>query len=60
MRYRYVVEQTVETTPERIDILEGYGHQQGIALVTCTPVYSAARRLVVLGALEQTAALPRP
>jgi sortase A len=48
-RFTYAVTRSEVVTPDRVDILDG-SHAQGIALVACTPVYSAAYRLVVLGA----------
>lgn len=47
-RFTYTVSRSEVVTPDRVDVLDGSG-AHGIALVSCTPVYSAAYRLVVLG-----------
>lgn len=60
-RYQYTVRGFEVVPPDRIDVLFGDPGERGIALVTCTPAYSAAFRLVVLGnltAVTPQAALP--
>lgn len=52
-RYTYRVERQVTVTPERADALQDATGRSGIALVTCSPPYSAAFRLIVFGRLEQ-------
>ncbi len=52
-RYTYRVERQVTVTPDRADALQGTTGARGIALVTCSPAYSAAFRLIVFGSLEQ-------
>ncbi|MGH2453635.1 MAG: sortase [bacterium] len=56
-RFTYAVSRSEVVTPDRVDILEGTGRQR-IALVSCTPVYSAARRLVVIGTLASVTPTP--
>jgi len=51
-RYEYAVAGAQVVRPEQVEILQGPAGMRGIALVTCTPAYSAAYRLVVLGALR--------
>jgi len=51
-RYQYAVVSAEVVRPEQIGVLQGSAGTQGIALVTCTPAYSAAYRLVVLGMLR--------
>lgn len=55
-RYTYRVERFETVSPTRVEVLQAPPEQRMIALVTCTPVYSAASRLVVLGRLETIAA----
>ena len=52
-RYRYRVDRQVTVTPDRADALQEQTGTRGIALVTCSPPYSAAFRLIVFGSLEQ-------
>jgi sortase A len=52
-RYAYRVVRQMTVTPDRADALEDATGQSGIALVTCSPPYSAAFRLIVFGRLEQ-------
>jgi sortase A len=52
-QYRYRVENQVTVTPDRADALQATIVGKGIALVTCSPPYSAAFRLIVFGSLEQ-------
>ncbi len=52
-RYTYRVERQVTVTPERADTLQDANGARGIALVTCSPPYSAAFRLIVFGSLDQ-------
>jgi sortase A len=49
-RFRYSVVKVTETTPGDIGVLRDRGY--GLVLTTCTPPYSAARRLIVWGALD--------
>jgi sortase A len=51
-RYTYRVERQMTVTPDRADTLQDTTGQSGIALVTCSPAYSAAFRLIVFGRLE--------
>jgi len=53
-RYTYRVERFATVRPTQVEVLQG---SRTIALVTCTPAYSAASRLVVLGSLETVAGL---
>jgi sortase A len=52
-RYTYRVERQITVTPERADALWDADGARGIALVTCSPPYSAAFRLIVYGSLDQ-------
>ena len=52
-QYRYRVEHQVTVTPDRADALQNITGAKGIALVTCSPPYSAALRLIVFGSLER-------
>jgi sortase A len=52
-RYTYHVERQVTVTPDRADTLQAATGTRTIALVTCSPPYSAALRLIVLGSLAQ-------
>src|SRR5262249_60046634 len=52
-RYAYRVVRQMTVTPDRADALEDATGQSAIALVTCSPPYSAAFRLIVFGRLEQ-------
>ncbi len=52
-RFTYRVERQITVTPDRADTLQDVTGQSGIALVTCSPPYSAAFRLIVFGRLEQ-------
>ncbi|MGQ0550465.1 MAG: class E sortase [Armatimonadota bacterium] len=56
-RYTYRVERFETVSPTQVEVLQASPDQRMIALVTCTPVYSAASRLVVLGRLDTVAAL---
>lgn len=57
-RFSYAVTDRRVLTPERSDVLQGPPGQRGVALVTCTPAYSAAYRLVILGKLQEVSAVP--
>jgi sortase A len=58
-RFSYQVDRQMTVAPERADVLDGAAGGSGIALVTCSPPYSAALRLIVFGTLEAvTAASP--
>lgn len=60
-RYTYSVVQQVVVRPDQVDIFDTFTTEQGIALVACTPIYSAAYRLVVFGRLlDVRAAGPVP
>lgn len=52
-RYTYRVERQMTVTPDRADTLQDATGRSGIALVTCSPPYSAAFRLIVFGRLER-------
>jgi sortase A len=52
-RYTYRVARQVTVPPDRADTLEDATGSRGIALVTCSPPYSAALRLIVFGRLDQ-------
>lgn len=52
-RYTYRVERQLTVTPDRADALQGSPGTNSIALLTCSPLYSAAFRLIVFGSLEQ-------
>lgn len=52
-RYAYSVTDRLTVRPSRVDVLRASPGQRSVALVTCTPVYSAAYRLVVLGRLDE-------
>ncbi len=51
--YTYHVERQVTVTPDRADSLQGATGARGIALVTCSPPYSAALRLIVFGGVDK-------
>ncbi|MGH2405607.1 MAG: class E sortase [bacterium] len=55
-RYTYRVERVETVSPTQVQVLEAPPDRRMIALVTCTPAYSAAYRLVVLGRLDTVAA----
>lgn len=57
-RYTYTVVKQVVVTPEEVDVFDTLGAPQGIALVACTPIYSAANRLVVFGQLRDISSTP--
>ncbi len=50
-RFTYRVERFETVAPSQVDVLRGAPDERMIALITCTPAYSAAYRLVVLGRL---------
>jgi len=52
-RFTYIVTDRHVLRPERSEVLQGSPGQRGVALVTCTPAYSAAYRLVILGRLRE-------
>lgn len=56
-RYTYRVERFETVSPTQVEVLQAPPDRRMIALVTCTPAYSAASRLIVLGRLEAVAAL---
>ena len=45
--YLYTVQKKYEVTPDQVNILHSDGSQSGIRLLTCTPVGTSLRRLVV-------------
>ncbi len=51
-RYTYRVDRFETVRPTQVEVLQAHRDPRAIALVTCTPAYSAAYRLVVLGHLE--------
>lgn len=55
-RYVYRVDRQLTTRPSDVEALDGDADE--IALVTCTPPFSAAFRLIVFGHLERTTADP--
>jgi LPXTG-site transpeptidase (sortase) family protein len=58
-RYVYRMERRITALPADSDVLDGSDDE--IALVTCTPAFSAAYRLIVFGRLESaTASLGTP
>ena len=59
-RYRYAVMESRVVRPEQMEVLAAPAGVRGIALVTCTPAYSAAYRLVVLGTLRGVSDSPAP
>jgi len=59
-RYRYAVVGSEVVRPEQVEVLWAPGVDRGIALVTCTPAYSAAFRLVVLGVLHGVVPVATP
>lgn len=48
--FEYRVARLTEVSPDDVSVLADRGY--GLVLTTCTPLYSAARRLVVWGTLE--------
>lgn len=50
-RYTYAVVRQVVVKPEQVEVFDSLTAHQGVALIACTPIYSAAYRLVVLGRL---------
>ncbi len=58
--YTYRVERQMTVTPDRADTLQDATGRSGIALVTCSPPYSAAFRLIVFGRLERGALASAP
>jgi sortase A len=60
-RFDYVVTARRVVRPNEVDVLRAGPGTREIALVTCTPVYSARSRLVVLGKLQAVSPLiPTP
>src|SRR3989304_966412 len=59
-RFRYAVMGSQVVRPEQMEVLAAPAGVRGIALVTCTPAYSAAYRLVVLGTLRGVSDSPAP
>lgn len=57
-RFSYAVTERRVVTPQRSEVLLGPPGQRGVALVTCTPAYSAAYRLVILGRLREVSEVP--
>ncbi len=56
-RYIYRVTGREVVRPDQVDVLQRAPGRRAIALVTCEPVYSAARRLVVFATLQSEAPL---
>lgn len=56
-RFTYVVAGKVTVRPDQVDVLRAQSAERGVALVTCTPLFSAAYRLVVMGRLVDVAPL---
>lgn len=56
-RYDYVVTERRVVRPGDADVLQAGPGDRGIALITCTPVYSARNRLVVFGKLQSVTPL---
>lgn len=54
-RFEYVVTERRVVRPHQVEVLRAGPGAQMVALITCTPVYSAKYRLVVLGRLQTTA-----
>jgi sortase A len=50
-RFTYKVESTQVVSPSRTSVLRTVGHER-LVLTTCTPLHSAARRLIVMARLE--------
>jgi len=50
-RYTYAVVRQVVVKPAQVEVFDSLPAHQGVALIACTPIYSAAYRLVVLGRL---------
>ena len=55
-RFRYAVAKTSTVDPADTGVLRDRGY--GLVLTTCTPPYSAARRLIVWATLEKARPLP--
>lgn len=53
-RFNYVVTARRVVRPNQVDILRADPGEQLVALITCTPVYSAKYRLVIVGRLQAT------
>lgn len=56
-RFAYTVTDKRVLNPNQAEVLRGSPGQRIVALVTCTPPYSAAYRLVVLGNLQNVSPL---
>ncbi len=50
-KFRYAVAKTTTVLPSDVGVLRDRGY--GLVLTTCTPPYSASRRLVVWATLEK-------
>jgi sortase A len=55
-RYTYSVDGRETVRPDRSNVLRSDAAERGIALVTCSPPYSAAFRLIVFGRLQHIGA----
>jgi sortase A len=53
-RFSYVVTERRVVRPNQVDVLRAPDGQQMVALITCTPIYSAKSRLVVLARLQDS------
>ena len=56
-RFRYSVARTTEVLPSDVGVLYDRGY--GLVLTTCTPLYSASRRLIVWAVLERAVPLKK-
>jgi sortase A len=45
-RYQYRVDSLTEVMPDDVSVVEDHGREE-LTLVTCTPLFSTARRLIV-------------
>ncbi len=59
-RYVYGVVKQEVVRPEQVDVFEKPAADRGIALIACTPMYSAAFRLVVFGRLLEVTQVASP
>jgi sortase A len=51
--YRYLVREVFEVSPDQVWVMEPTADKR-VTLITCTPIGLATRRLVVVGALDET------
>jgi LPXTG-site transpeptidase (sortase) family protein len=57
-RYTYSVVRQVVVKPQQVEVFDSLASPRGVALVACTPIYSAAYRLVVLARLLEVGPMP--